>query len=286
MNQTSRPTMLHALSVDVEDWPQSTLDHDLPITERAVRNTHELLALFDEHNVRGTFFILGKLADRYPGLVTEIADAGHEVASHGWSHRPVFELSPSDFLNELVRSVGQLENITGRKVLGYRAPDFSITGRTLWALDLIADRGLEYDSSIFPVQLRRYGIGNAPRTIHRLGNGLIEVPMSSVHWAGRRWPIAGGGYLRLLPYALTRRAIRRLECEQMPAVLYLHPYEIDPRELREIGHRVPLGMRITQGLNRRHIRVRLARLFREFRFGPIRDVVKAAAVATPTAVTA
>jgi len=279
--ETERPSpaqVVHAISVDVEDWPQSTLDQNLPITDRVVRNTHVLLDLFREHKVTGTFFILGLVAERYPGLVSDIASEGHELGSHGYSHKAVFEIGPRAFEEELRRSVGLLEDITCRRVRGYRAPDFSITEKSLWALDLIAARGLEYDSSIFPVKMRRYGIDSTPRRIHRLKNGLIEVPMSTVTWRGKRWPVAGGGYFRLYPYSLTRRAIRGLEAEGMPAIMYLHPYEIDPSELGEVPHAIPMKTRLTQGLNRKYIARRLARLFKQFRFGPIAEVLETEAV--------
>ena len=152
-----------------------------------------LLAIFEAHGVRGTFFVLGKLAERFPKLVAEIADAGHEVGSHGWSHRAVFQIGLEAFEDEVVRSVALLADITGKPVRGFRAPDFSITRRSLWALDVLVKHGLQYDSSIFPVELRRYGIGDSLRTIHRRENGLIEVPLSCVEWGGRRWPVAGGG---------------------------------------------------------------------------------------------
>ncbi len=272
MTQSS-PALTHALTVDVEDWPQSTLDHSLPITERAVRNTHLLLDVLREAGVKGTFFVLGLLAEKFPRLVADIAAEGHEVGSHGWSHKAVFDIGPDAFEDELIRSVGLLEDISGERVRGYRAPDFSITERSLWALEILAAHGLEYDSSIFPMKLRRYGIASAPRRIHRLDNGLIEVPMSTVDWCSRRWPVAGGGYFRLYPYRVTRAAVRLLENEQQPAIVYLHPYELDAVELREIRFPVPVKTRLTQGLNRRFVRARLTRLMREFRFGPVCDVL-------------
>src|SRR5919108_3782087 len=149
---TNGRAMLHALTVDVEDWPQSTLDWSLPITERAVRNTHRLLGVLREWNVKGTFFVLGLLAEKFPRLVQEIAAEGHEIASHGYSQKPVFAIGADAFEDELIRSVGLLEDITGERVRGYRAPDFSITERSLWALDILAAHGLEYDSSIFPMK--------------------------------------------------------------------------------------------------------------------------------------
>lgn len=269
---------LHALTVDVEDWPQSTLDHSLPITERAVRNTHRLLGILRERNVKGTFFVLGLLAEKFPRLVQEIAAEGHEIGSHGYSHKPVFAIGPDAFEGELVRSVGMLEDITGERVYGYRAPDFSITSQSLWALDILAAHGLEYDSSIFPMKLRRYGIAGFPRGVHQLDNGLMEAPLSTVTWGGRRWPIAGGGYLRLYPYAMTRSGVRQLEGEGQPAIVYLHPYEVDPAELREVPHRVAAKTRLTQGLNRRYVQPRLERLLGEFRFGTLRDVIQVSEV--------
>jgi polysaccharide deacetylase family protein (PEP-CTERM system associated) len=265
---------VHALTVDVEDWPQSTLDHALPITERAVRNTHQLLDVLREAGVKATFFVLGLLAEKFPRLVADIAAEGHEVGSHGYSHKAVFDIGPDAFEDELNRSVGLLEDITGARVRGYRAPDFSVTERSLWALDIMAAHGLEYDSSIFPMKLRRYGIDGARRRIHHLDNGLVEVPMSTVNFGGRLWPVGGGGYFRLYPYQLTRVAVRRLEREGQPAIVYLHPYELDPAELREIEHPVSARTRLTQGLNRRFVRPRLQRLLKEFRFGPVRDVIR------------
>jgi polysaccharide deacetylase family protein (PEP-CTERM system associated) len=261
------------LTIDVEDWPQSTLDLSLPITERAVRNTHLLLDVLRERQVRATFFVLGLLAERFPEVVAEIAADGHEIGSHGYSHRPVSDIGPVAFADEVARSVSLLESISGQRIRGYRAPDFTITADARWALDVLADQGLRYDSSIFPVRTPRYGMPDAPRHVHQLDNGLIELPLSTVQWAGRRWPVAGGGYLRLYPYAVTRWAIRRIQAEGMPAVVYLHPYELDPTELDEIEWPVPARLRLTQGLNRQRTRAKLARLLRDFRFGPASEVL-------------
>ncbi|MGD9857225.1 MAG: DUF3473 domain-containing protein [Planctomycetaceae bacterium] len=267
---------LHALTIDVEDWPQSTLDHALPITERAVTNTRRMLELFAQHEVRGTFFVLGRLAKKFPHVVREIADAGHEVASHGYSHKPVFAIGPQAFADELDHSVKLLEDLCGRRITGYRAPDFSITAESLWALDILAEHGLEYDSSIMPVKMRRYGIDRFPREIHRLPNGLVEVPLSTVCWMGRRWPVAGGGYLRLYPYQVTAHAVHRLQAEGLPAIVYLHPYELDAAEIAETDLPVSARTRVTQGLNRKHIPGRLAKLLQHFQFGPLVEVVRGA----------
>lgn len=264
----------HALTVDVEDWPQSSVDHALPITERAVTNTRRMLELFRECQVRGTFFVLGLLAEKFPHVVQEIAAEGHEVGTHGYSHKPVFQIGPDAFADELIRSKGLLEDITGSEVSGYRAPDFSITEESLWALDILAEHGMSYDSSIMPVKMSRYGIDGFPRRIHRLPNGLTEVPLSTVSIAGRQRPVAGGGYLRLYPLPMTVRAIHRLQSAGQPAIVYLHPYELDETEVREIQPRVSLRTRFTQGLNRRLVAQRLRRLFEEFRFAPLNEVIK------------
>jgi polysaccharide deacetylase family protein (PEP-CTERM system associated) len=265
---------LHALTIDVEDWPQSTLDFSLPITERAARNTRLLLDILRQHKVRATFFVLGLFAERLPEVVAEIAADGHEIGSHGYSHKPVFGIGPAAFADELARSVSLLEEISGQPVVGYRAPDFSITNDSLWALNIIANQGLHFDSSIFPYRNSRYGIADAPRHAYALANGLIELPLSTVRWGRRTWPVAGGGYLRLYPYFVTRWAIRRIEAERAPAVVYLHPYELDPTELDEIEWPVPARLRLTQGLNRRRTRAKLEQLLQDFRFGPVTEVLK------------
>lgn len=265
---------MHALTVDVEDWPQSTLDLSLPVTARAVRNTRLLLKILRTHRVHATFFVLRLLAERFPTLVTEIAADGHEIGSHGYSHKPIYGIGPHAFAEELANSVRLLEAISGQRVVGFRAPDFSITNDSLWALDILADQGLSYDSSIFPAWTPRYGIPGAPRHPYYHPNGLMEVPLSTVQWAGRTWPVAGGGYLRLYPYLVTQWAIRRTQAEGAPAVVYLHPYELDPAELDDIPWRVPPRLRLSQGLGRRRTRAKLEKLLTDFRFGSVAEVLQ------------
>lgn len=269
----SKEEQVHALTIDVEDWPQSSLDYSLPVTERAVVNTRRLLSILKDHQVRGTFFVLGLIAERFPELVAEIAAGGHEIGSHGFSHRPLFTIGPDAFADELERSVHLLEQITGQKVFGFRAPDFSITDESLWALDILSAQGLHYDSSIFPARTSRYGITGTPRFTHYLRNGLLELPLSTMEFAGRLWPAAGGGYLRLYPYQLTRRAIEQIQSHNQSAVVYMHPYELDPTELDEIQWNVPIKLRLTQGLNRRFIRGRLEQLLKDFHFAPAAEVL-------------
>jgi polysaccharide deacetylase family protein (PEP-CTERM system associated) len=264
--------MLNALTVDVEDWPQSSLDRSWPISERALHNTRRMLALLVEEGVQATFFVQGMVAERFPELVKEIAAPGHEVATHGHSHELIFRLGRRAFAAELRYSVQMLEDLSGQRVLGHRAPDFSITKDSLWALEEIAALGLRYDSSIFPIYNPRYGIQDAQRFPH-FRNGLIEFPISTVRWAGINLPVAGGGYLRLFPYAVTRWAIRRINAQGQPAMIYLHPYELDTEELRLLGDQIPWSLRLTQGLNRGRTEAKLRALMRDFELAAVREVL-------------
>lgn len=265
--------MRNALTVDVEDWPQSTLDRSLPITRRFVRSTVALLALFARYRVRATFFVLGKAAEAFPAIVPLIAAAGHEVASHGYSHQPVWDLTPAEFAADLRRARAIIEPLAGQALVGYRAPDFSIGLRNLWALDVLRDEGFRYDSSIYPIRNPRYGVPGAPLAPYTVVDGLIEFPLATVTLGGTRWPVAGGGYLRLAPYAITRWALRRINAEGRPGIVYLHPYEIDPTELDELPYRIALKLRVTQGLNRHQTRAKLHALLRDFSFVPAREVL-------------
>ena len=263
---------LNALTVDVEDWPQSTLDRSWPISERALHNTRRMLALFSEGGVRATFFVQGMVTERFPELVKEIAAAGHEVATHGHSHELIFRLGRRAFAAELRYSVEMLEDLSGQRVLGHRAPDFSITRESLWALEEMEALGLRYDSSIFPIHNPRYGISDAQRFPYRW-NDLIEFPISTVRWGGVNLPVAGGGYLRLFPYAVTCWAIQRINAQSQPAMIYVHPYELDTEELRLLGDQVPWTLRLTQGLNRGRTEAKLRALMHDFELAPVREVL-------------
>ena len=272
----------NALTIDVEDWVQSVYDVSAALTDRFVRNTRAVLELLAAHEVRATFFVLGLAAEKAPELVREIAAAGHEVQSHGYAHRLVHTQTAAAFREDVVRSKRVLEDIAGVAVTGYRAPAFSITSATLWALDVLAEAGFRYDSSVFPVRMRRYGIAGAPRSLHRLmtprGRELIEVPVCSRRIGPLRLPTGGGGYLRMWPYAVTRAAIQRMNDAGEAAVLYIHPYEFAPNELRELGVEIPWKTRLHQGLGRRGVPAKVSRLLGEFRFGTIGDVLSARAV--------
>jgi polysaccharide deacetylase family protein (PEP-CTERM system associated) len=260
----------HILTVDVEDWAQSTLDHTLPISTRVVVNTHHLLDLLDEAGVCATFFVLGKVGEAHPTLTRDIAAAGHEVATHGYSHESAGGMSLSRFKEELHRSVELLRQQTGQPVLGHRAADFSISGKSLHLLEHLAAEGLTYDSSIFPIRHPRYGVPGAWKIPHRVrcasGHLLVEFPLSTVRLAGMVLPAAGGGYFRLFPFWWTRLALQAFQRQGAPATCYFHPYELDTSELAEVPYQVPPLLQWSQGANRRSVRSKLRKLLAGFRF--------------------
>jgi polysaccharide deacetylase family protein (PEP-CTERM system associated) len=268
--------VINALTIDFEDWYQGL---EIPISEwgrfedRLVLSGRRLLDRLAEAQVRATFFILGAVAERHPELVCEIAAQGHEVATHGWSHTLVYQMSPDVFRAELRRSVQLLEELAGRKILGHRAPFFSITRASLWALDVLGEEGLRYDSSIFPVVNYRYGIEDASRWPHEVRGDawtLTEFPITTWRVLGRNIPIAGGAYFRLYPYALTRAALRSINGAGHPVVFYLHPWELDPDHPRI---RLPRRIALTHYANLAATEGRFRQLLRDFRFAPLRDVL-------------
>ena len=286
--------MAHALSIDVEDWfhPEAlrgaVRPEDWPRLEsRAGHNVERLLRLLDAAQTRATFFVLGWVAEKEPDLVTRLAAAGHEIASHGWAHRMITQQSPEEFEDDLRRSLRLLRAQSGGRVVGYRAPSFSVVRETVWALDVLLDHGVEYDSSIFPVHHDRYGMPGAPRAPYRVAwrdaRELWELPPATLHVLGRTLPAAGGGYLRLLPYGVSACALRRLEREGIPGVVYTHPWEYDTEQprvalprLRSLRHYGNVG----------GMETKLARLLREFSFTTCAEVLRAARGAAPEAAAA
>lgn len=282
---TRRPAspVLNALTIDVEDYfhPNAMDDAVSPLEwdrlpHRVERNTLRMLDLLDEHAVKATFFVLGWVAERWPRLVDEIAARGHEVASHGYAHRLVYRQEPRQFRADVARGKAVLEDRLGVPVTGFRAASYSVTESTLWALDVLVEEGFRWDSSIFPIRHDIYGIpgfSRVPVTMRRAGGDIVEVPASTVRFAGRNWPVAGGGYFRFLPYAVTRSAVRHLNRrEGMPAIVYLHPWELDLEQPRlAAGARA----RLRQYTNLAGTEPRLRRLLREFAFGPLREAVPA-----------
>ena len=234
--------MLNALSVDVEDWFQvgafertiSRSDWD-SLPHRVERNSDCVLALLDDAGIKATFFTLGWVAERYPALMRRIADAGHEIASHGYDHRRVFTFTPEEFRNDLKKSRELIENTSGKQVTGYRAPSFSIDARTPWAHEVLAQEGYAYSSSVAPVKHDHYGWPEAPRFafLPVKGSDLLELPVTTARLGGRTMAAGGGGFFRLLPYRFSHWAIRRVNAvEGRPAIFYFHPWEIDPDQPR------------------------------------------------------
>ena len=273
--------VVNAMTIDVEDYFQVSAFDDVVKREewesrpsRVVSNTTRLLRLFDEYSVKSTFFVLGWVADRFPGLVRDIAAAGHELASHGYGHRIVYSQTPHEFREDVRRAKGTIENVSGQVVRGYRAPSFSITKNSLWALDVLVEEGYRYDASIFPIRHDRYGIPDAPRHSHvltRPAGTLTEAPGSTVRLLGSNVPVAGGGYFRILPYWWTKWGIARLNrTEAQPAIFYLHPWEIDPGQPRLPASRLS---RFRHYRNLDKAEARLKRLLTDFRFGMLKDVI-------------
>ena len=255
-------------TVDVEDWAQSTLDPELPISDRAGPNMEHLLDVLAEENAKATCFVLGKFAEKFPACVKRIAAEGHEVASHGYGHVDVFRLSPAQFREDVRRSKGQLEALTGMPVKGYRAPDFSIVKESLWALDILAEEGFLYDASINPAVLARFGVPDFPAQPVRLdlneGRHLVELPVATLEVFRRKFPVAGGGYHRLLPFPFIQWAIEKTVLAGEVFAAYCHPYEFDPDEFAHLGMRLPLKTRLHQGLGRRGFEAKFRRMLKEF----------------------
>ncbi len=266
----------NALTIDFEDWYQGL---EIPhsdwgqFEDRIGRSGRRLLEILASAGVRATFFVLGYVAERHADLVREIRAAGHEIGTHGYSHTLIYRQTPELFREELTRSVRVLEDLTGGRVLGHRAPFFSITKESLWALDIIRDIGLRYDSSIFPVKNYRYGIEDAPRWPHPLeGNGkpLAEFPITTWRLMGVNVPVAGGAYFRIYPYVFTKLALQAVSRARQPMVFYLHPWEIDPDHPRIA---LPKRIATTHYFNLGATEARLRRLLRDFSFAPMSEVL-------------
>ena len=285
--------VINAMTIDVEDYFHvSVFDGLVPrndwerLESRVSGNTERLLSLFEEKGVTATFFVLGWVARRLPALVERIAAMGHEVASHGYAHRLIYDQAPAAFRDDVRRAKDLLESATGQRVDGFRAPSYSITPRTLWALDVLIEEGYRYDASIFPIRHDRYGIPLSPRhpyVLSRDSGSIVEAPASTVRWGPLNLPIAGGGYFRILPYAWTHWGMARLNVrEKQPAIFYLHPWEIDPAQPRlEAGM---LG-RFRHYRNLDQTEGRLRRLLQDFQFAPLRTVLAALPADVPAQAT-
>jgi polysaccharide deacetylase family protein (PEP-CTERM system associated) len=273
---------VNAFSIDVEDYFQvaalapAVSRESWPTREyRVEANTERILNLLAEKNVKGTFFVLGWVAEKSPGLVKRIASAGHEIACHGFSHQLIYKQSQTEFREETTRAKRFLEDVIGQPVLGYRAASFSITRESLWALDVLIDLGFEYDSSIFPIRHDRYGIPGASPAIGRISGPsartLVEFPMSAATFLGVQVPVSGGGYFRILPYWLTRKGLRQInESADRPFTFYLHPWEVDPGQPRV---KVSAFSTFRHYTNLHKCEARLRQVLTDFSFSTMRDVL-------------
>jgi len=272
-------TILNGLSFDIEDWFQvENLKGAIAAGNwdscdlRVVSNTRKILELLRQHDTRATFFILGWVAERCPDLVREIVKGGHEIASHGYGHELVYTQSPDEFRRDIRRSIEIIEGLAGTPVRGYRAPSFSITPDIPWSLDILLEEGFTYDSSVFPTSFHdRYGFNGSSRFPFRFGNGLFELPLSTVRVGNRNIPAAGGGYFRLYPYRLFRYLCERLNTEGKPLIFYLHPWELDPEQPR-----IPIrsDYRFRHYVNLSKTEKRLNRLMGDFSFGAMNQLVE------------
>jgi polysaccharide deacetylase family protein (PEP-CTERM system associated) len=281
--RVTRPTdsrqPVAAFTVDVEDWYQSCVDYEAPISERVLRNTDLVLSLLNECRVRGTFFVQGQVAETFPNLVASLVAEGHEVQSHGYSHRPLYSLGRNGLRTELERARKTVEDASGLPVTAFRAQDFSVLRENLWAMDAIGETGFTLDSSIFPMRTRRYGISSWELSPHHLtltnGATILEVPVAVSEFKGMRFPVAGGGYLRVLPQRLLKLGLRSIVASGRPAVIYCHPYEFSQGELADFRGQVPYLKRLSQNIGRGSFPQRVKSLLLSLPFGRLDKVLAA-----------
>jgi polysaccharide deacetylase family protein (PEP-CTERM system associated) len=274
--------VVHALSFDVEEhfqvaafWSTMRRNHWDDYESRVERNVERILSILSLHEIRATFFVLGWIAQKHRGLVKAIARSGHEIASHGFGHELITSQTPNLFREDIRNSKDLLEDIIGGPIHGYRAPSFTITTETQWALPILVEEGYVYDSSIFPIQHDRYGMPGANPWCHRLATiagPLWEVPPSTVKVGPVRLPVAGGGYFRLYPYRILRNLLKRTAAEGHPLIMYLHPWELDPDQPRMEGSSMSM---FRHYLNLQKTEARLHQLVTDFKFTSIREAVDA-----------
>lgn len=272
-------TIKNALTIDVEDYFQvsafeKVIDRNTweDQEHRVEANMAKILQMLADNNIRATFFTLGWLADRYPSMVESIVAEGHELASHGYGHQRVWDLEPEQFREDVDRTKKLLEDVGGVSIIGYRAPSYSINRRNLWAIDILAQTGHKYSSSIYPGSHDHYGFPGAPRFVFRESkSGLIEIPITTCKIMNRLVPAAGGGFFRLYPYLLSRQLIRSVNRESGDAtVFYFHPWEVDPGQPRQPN--VPVKTRFRHYLNLRKMSDRLERLLQDFNWGRMDEI--------------
>ena len=275
--------MCNALTIDVEDYFQvSAFAPYIPRSEwgnrecRIEQNVDRILHLLDDYGARATFFTLGWIGERHPQLVRRIVDNGHELASHGFAHQRASEQSPEAFFSDIQLAKIVLEDTCGTEVRGYRAPSFSIGPANAWAFECIERAGYHYSSSVYPVRHDHYGTPDAPRFTHDVHEGLLEVPVTTMRLFGRNWPAGGGGYFRLMPYAMSRWLLRRVNrVDQQPAIFYFHPWEIDAAQPRVPG--IDVKTRFRHYLNLDRMERRLRQLLFDFEWRRVDEVLLEAA---------
>lgn len=270
--------MKNILTIDLEEWFHANYHDDVFDSQktyevRILRNTERLLSLFAEHNAKATFFALGYVAEKHPRLIQTIAGEGHEIASHGYAHQLVYQQSPAEFRADVSKAKQLVEDITGKPLKGYRAPSWSITAKSLWAWEILEDLGFVYDASVFPIQTYLYGLPSAPRfTYHPKHEGkplsLLEVPSSTIRILGKNIPFAGGFYFRVLPATLIALGIRTVNKEGQPAIVYLHPREIDPEQPRLA---LSLKERLIHYFGIKGCEQKLIRILKTFKFTSIEE---------------
>ncbi|MFY9513330.1 MAG: XrtA system polysaccharide deacetylase [Rubrivivax sp.] len=283
------PAITNALTIDVEDYfqvsafaPYIRRDEWDARECRVEHNVERILALLAARDVKATFFTLGWIAERYPQLVRRIVEQGHELASHGYGHQRASDLTEAQFSEDITRAKKLLEDIGGAAVLGYRAPSFSIGTGNLWALDVLARTGHRYSSSIYPIRHDHYGMPDSPRFAYQLSNGLLEVPVTTVRMLNRNLPSSGGGYFRLLPYAVSRWLLTQVnQQDRESAVFYFHPWEIDPGQPRIPG--IDAKTRFRHYVNIPRMERRLQQLLADFRWGRMDNIFLARAHASAAA---
>jgi len=271
---TNKP--VNYLTIDVEDYFQVAAFEKVinPSTwenypSRVEQNTTRILDLLDTYGVKGTFFIVGWTAERFPGLVKDIIARGHEIGCHSYQHQKIYNQSSAEFRRDTQKAKDILEHLSGRPVVGYRAPTYSITKKSLWALDILQDLGFKWDSSIFPIVHDNYGIPDAPRFTYKLPDqDMLEYPISTALYFGQKIPVAGGGYFRIFPFWFTKLALGKInKVEKHPFIFYLHPWEVDPDQPKATHAGWKSRFRHYHNLGKTE--ERLHRLLKEFRFGPI-----------------
>ena len=270
--------MLNALTIDVEEWfcvynLVNVIDKEdwYKYESRVVKSIEILINILQEYNVKATFFVLGWIAEKYPEIIYKIDKQGHEIATHGYSHSLLTDLSPDQFEEDLTKSIEVITQHTSQEIIGFRAPSFTITKSTYWALGILERHGIRYDSSVFPIGFHPdYGIQDSPLAPYKISDNLLEFPLGCFEILGRRLPCGGGGYFRIFPYSYTKFGIRQCNKNGRPVVFYLHPWEIDPGQPRV---KLPVLKRIRQYYNLNKTEKRLKKLLKDFEFTTIREIL-------------